>query len=201
MRNPYPVFLFLLNFCPLILSAQTHFHIVNSYHRTKAGRQLMTAQSSGFGLWENNAAFIGGGLNYEFGGAFPLLNINRRFYLLADTYGRISAIKKTAFGIGGTVAGEIRFYNAPEPVADFGVEISWGVNAMIYSFGRDDGIHLLYGSNWMRAGFIRNEGAGSKGGDFQYFAQFQYWRGNWYSSVGIEMDTFSKIKRKKRYKW
>ncbi|HET6992246.1 MAG TPA: hypothetical protein VFJ43_13015, partial [Bacteroidia bacterium] len=118
----------------------------------------MKAESSGFGLWENNAGYIGGGLNYEFGGAFPLMDWNRRFYVLADTYGRLSAIKKTAFGMGGTVAAEARLYNAPEPVANFGVEVSWGVNAMLYSFGRNDGLHLLYGSNWMRLGLIRNKG-------------------------------------------
>lgn len=162
-------------------------------HIGKTGKwknnEFVRSQSGGFSLWMNQHYALGGGLTVELGQSWPLLTWNQQFYLMFDADFRLAALKHTTVGLGGTLAGEFRVYNRRRTIANFGMEVSWGVNGMVYTNEFDDAIgHFLYGGNWMRAGYIN--AVGSREGEQEYFAQFQYWDGAWYVMCGMSLENF-----------
>lgn len=176
---------------PVLLSATSSpFGIRNGLPGRWRGNFVMQSATSGFSLWMNDKYALGGGVTIEYGQSWPLLAWNRQLFLMLDVDVRLAAIKKTTAGAGATVAGELRFYNRSRNIADYGLEASWGINGMAYINGYDNELgHLLYGSNWMRLGYI-DVHSRLFGGDTEYFAQFQYWNGNWYTMCGLSVETF-----------
>ncbi|HTL83461.1 MAG TPA: hypothetical protein VL651_17215 [Bacteroidia bacterium] len=182
--------LFFLLVFPTALFSQRRFSHAHHYTSHWKNNQTIEKEGTGFGAWLNQYGALGGGIIVEYGDAYPLISWNQQVYFMADCDFRLSAIKHTSAGIGGSVAAEFRIYDRSHKYARYGIEASWGLNGMLYVNEHDDAIgHILYGGNWYRAGFIQSKHVI---GDKEYYAEFQYWQNNWYVSFGLSMEGFNR---------
>ncbi|HEU4716207.1 MAG TPA: hypothetical protein VFU15_00150, partial [Bacteroidia bacterium] len=108
-----------------LLHAQ-RFHRRAVYVNKWYSREIVKTGAKAYCLYLNGMNEAGGGEAIEFGTDVPLFVWEKQYYFLVDADWRLAAAKHSSAGVGGSVAGEFRFYNDARRQASWGMEFSWG---------------------------------------------------------------------------